>query len=63
MLAWDHAMMGNPVQQFASHGLCLSMGISLLLREDMPHRHQQFASDGDNGLLFADAPGQALKLG
>jgi hypothetical protein len=29
----------------------------------MPHCHQQFASDGDNGLLFADAPGQALTLG
>jgi hypothetical protein len=31
MLAWDHAMMGNPVHQFAGNGLRLSIGISLLL--------------------------------
>src|SRR6266699_2616654 len=33
-----------------------------LLREDMPHGDQQFASDGDNRLLFADPLAQALKL-
>ena len=62
MLAWDHPMMGNPVHQLARNGLCLSIRIGFLLGQDMPNRDQQFASDGDNGFLFADPPGQALKL-
>jgi hypothetical protein len=60
MLAWDHTMMGNPVPQLARNGLCLSIGISFLLGQDMPNRDQQFARDGDNRLLFADPPAQAL---
>jgi hypothetical protein len=63
MLAWDHTMMGNPVHQLARNGLCQSIRIGFLLREDMPHSDQQFASDGHNRLLFANAPAQALKLG
>ncbi len=48
MLAWGDTMMGNPVHQLARNGLCLSMRIGFLLGQDMPHRDQQFASDGDN---------------
>lgn len=62
MLTWDHPMMGTPVHQLARNGLCLSIRIGFLLVQDMPNRDQQFASDGDNGILFADPPGQALKL-
>jgi hypothetical protein len=63
MLARGDALMGNPVQQLARNGLCLSMGIGFLFGQDMPHSDQQFASDGDNRLLFADPPAQAFKLG
>ena len=55
-------MMGNPVHQLARNGLCLSIRIGFLLGQDMPNRDQQFASDGDSGFLFADPPGQVLKL-
>ena len=62
MLAWDNAVMGNPVHQLASNGLCLSIGIGFLLGQDMPNRDQQFARDGHNRLLFPDPLGQARKL-
>ena len=55
--------MGNPVHQLAGDRLCLSVAIGLLLSEDMPNGDQQFASNGNNRLLFTDAPAQALKLG
>ena len=56
-------MVGNPIHQLASDGLRLCIGISFLLNQDMPNGDQQFACNGDNRLLFADAPCQALKLG
>lgn len=62
MLTWDHPLMGTPVHQLARNGLYLSIRIGFLLGQDMPNRDQQFASDGDNGFLFADPPGQALKV-
>ena len=48
MLTRHDAMIAHPIQQFASNGLCLGIGIGLLLGQDMPYCHQQFASDGDN---------------
>jgi hypothetical protein len=62
MLTWDHPMMGTPVHQLARNGLCLSIRIGFLLGQDKLNSDQQFASDGVNGFLFADPPGQALKL-
>ena len=63
MLTWDHPMMGTPIHQLARNCLCLSIRIGFLLGQDVPNSDQQFASDGDNRLLFADPPGQALTLG
>src|SRR6266699_5552538 len=63
MLARDNAVMGDPVHQLARNALCLSIRIGFLLGQDMPNRDQQFASNGDNRLLFPDPLGQALKLG
>src|SRR5690348_14951749 len=62
MLTRHDAMIANPVHQFARDGLYLSIGVGLLFGQDVPDHDQQFASDGDNRLLFAHAPGQVLKL-
>jgi hypothetical protein len=56
-------MVSNPIRQFGSNGLRLCTGISFLLNQDMSNGDQQFACNGDNRLLFADASCQALKLG
>lgn len=62
-LVWRCSRMGNPIHQFASHGLDLCVAVSFLLAEYMPNRHQQLASDGHNGLLLANTSAQTLKLG
>ena len=62
-LARSGSRMTNPVQQFAGDSLDLCMAICFLLAEDMPDNYKQFPRNGDNRFLFANACGQALKLG
>src|SRR6266516_177257 len=62
MLARGDTLMGNPVHQLASNGLCLRIGIGLLLGQDMPNGNQQFARNGDDRLLLPNACSQSLKL-
>jgi hypothetical protein len=45
----------NPPPQFAGDRLAISMDISLLVRQHMPDRHQEFASYRDHRLLFAQS--------
>ncbi len=55
-------MVGNPIHQLACERLGISMAISFLLGQHMPHGDQQLAGNGDDRFLFADALGQALEL-
>lgn len=59
--ARSRATARSPAKQCAGDGLHVSRDISRLPAEHMPDGHQQLAGDGNNRLVFADAPTKSLK--
>ena len=56
-LTVSRAEFAAPIQEIAGYLFRVSLAVRLLIGQDVPDHHQQFAGNSHNSLLFAHAGG------